>query len=95
MIESIVVLSGDRGQIEQEQIHPIFSPVNGKWLIPDLHKSFVDEESYNSGHGRCYEHFGIDPNEGAVLIVRPDNYVSKLTTLDDHDDIGSFLHEFH
>lgn len=39
----------------------------------DLHKVFIDDESYNSGHGRAYEKYGVDVKEGAVAIVRPDH----------------------
>jgi phenol 2-monooxygenase len=41
-------------------------------VISDLHKIFIDDESYNSGHGRAYEFYGVDTKEGAVAIVRPD-----------------------
>jgi hypothetical protein len=37
-----------------------------------LFKTFVDDESYSSGHGRAYEAYGIDPNQGTLVIVRPD-----------------------
>lgn len=45
-------------------------------LIPDLHKTFIDDESYNSGHGKAYEFYGVDPKEGALAIVRPDQCTS-------------------
>lgn len=38
----------------------------------DIHKTFVDDESYNSGHGKAYEFYGVDPELGASAIVRPD-----------------------
>jgi phenol 2-monooxygenase len=38
----------------------------------DLLKTFVDDESYNSGHGHAYEKYGVDVEEGAIAIVRPD-----------------------
>ena len=38
----------------------------------DLHKVYVDDEHYNSGHGHAYEVLGIDPEKGAMVIVRPD-----------------------
>lgn len=41
-------------------------------LLLDLHKTFVDDESYNSGHGHAYDTYGIDIKKGAVAIVRPD-----------------------
>jgi len=38
----------------------------------DLHKVFVDDESYNSGHGHAYRLYGCSEKMGAVVIVRPD-----------------------
>lgn len=35
-------------------------------------KTFADDESYNSGHGHAYKEYGVDPEQGAVVIVRPD-----------------------
>jgi phenol 2-monooxygenase len=74
--------------IEQEQIPDLFWPVTGQWgmrgmfalistpthtyLKLDLHKVYIDDESYNSGHGRAYEFYGVDPLKGAVVVVRPD-----------------------
>ena len=38
----------------------------------DLHKVYVDDMSYNYGHGHAYRTLGVDPEEGTVIIVRPD-----------------------
>lgn len=38
----------------------------------DLHKTYIDDEHYNSGHGHAYTKYGVDPEVGAVVIVRPD-----------------------
>ncbi|ETN40495.1 uncharacterized protein HMPREF1541_04772 [Cyphellophora europaea CBS 101466] len=94
VIDPIVVLHGKRHATEQEQIHPFFWPTTGKWGMRDLHKTFVDDESYNSGHGHAYENCGIDPKHGALVIVRPDQYVSKVISVDDHAAIGSFFAGF-
>ncbi|KFY14278.1 hypothetical protein V492_02717 [Pseudogymnoascus sp. VKM F-4246] len=72
-IETIVVLSGQRVKIEQNQIPSCFWPATGKWKMRDLHKVYFDDESYNSGHGKGYEFYGIEPSKGAVAIVRPDH----------------------
>jgi hypothetical protein len=40
--------------------------------ISDLHKTYIDDEHYNSGHGHAYTKYGIDADVGAVVIVRPD-----------------------
>jgi hypothetical protein len=43
---------------------------------PDLHKTYIDDEHYNSGHGHAYEYYGVETNAGAVVIVRPDQCTS-------------------
>lgn len=49
-----------------------FTMVSDYLRHPDMHKVFVDDESYNSGHGHAYSFYGIDPEKGAMVIVRPD-----------------------
>ena len=56
-----------------EQVPTDFLPLTGQWSVRDPHKIFFDDESYHSGHGHAYEAFGIDPEKGALAIVRPDN----------------------
>ena len=46
---------------------------HGADASPDLHKVHIDDESYNSGHGKAYEFYGVDPEEGALAVVRPDH----------------------
>lgn len=36
-------------------------------------KVYADEESYNSGHGHAYKALGIDRQQGALVVVRPDH----------------------
>jgi phenol 2-monooxygenase len=41
-----------------------------------LHKTFIDDKGYYSSHGKAYEKFGINIEEGAVIVVRPDQCLS-------------------
>ncbi|MCJ1416205.1 hypothetical protein MMC32_002540 [Xylographa parallela] len=93
-IEVIVVLSGERLQIDQEQIPEYFRPVTGKWRMRDLNKVYIDDESYHSGHGHAYEFYGISPERGAIAIVRPDNYVSMILDIENHNGISEFFGGF-
>ena len=87
-IEVLVVLSGERLKIDQQMIPQCFRPITGKWrmrgkassadmvnltMSSDLHKVFIDDESYHAGHGHAYDFYGVDVEKGAVAIVRPDN----------------------
>ncbi|OBT98270.1 hypothetical protein VE01_03135 [Pseudogymnoascus verrucosus] len=93
-IEPIVVLSGKRINTVQEQIPDCFWPITGKWKMRDLHKVYFDDESYNSGHGKAYEFYGIEPSKGTVAIVRPDHYISMVTMIENHESIGDFFKGF-
>ncbi|GFF70627.1 3-hydroxybenzoate 4-monooxygenase [Aspergillus lentulus] len=94
LIEVIVILSGERLEIQQEQIPDAFWPATGKYRMRDLHKIYIDDESYHYGHGHAYEYYGIDPGQGAVAIVRPDQYISKVLDMKNHEGIGTFFERF-
>ena len=46
--------------------------MNQLTAFSDLHKTYIDDGSYHNGHGHAYELYGIDPEKGAMAIVRPD-----------------------
>ncbi|KAJ5927833.1 hypothetical protein N7466_006789 [Penicillium verhagenii] len=94
LIETIVIGHGKRHDVELEQIPESFYPLTGKNQTRDLHKIYFDDESYNRGHGHAYEFLGIDPKEGALIIVRPDQYVSAVMGLDEYREIGKFFGGF-
>lgn len=61
----------------------------GRWRADNINpirtaltKVFADEESYNSGHGHAYEAFGVDPQRGALVVVRPDHCMLRERPLD-------------
>jgi phenol 2-monooxygenase (NADPH) len=94
LIEPILVLAVDRLKTQQEQIPEYFWPVTGPHRIRDLHKAYVDDESYHSGHGRVYDSFGIEPETGALVVVRPDQHVAMICALDDSKKLMSFFQAF-
>lgn len=51
---------------------------HGLGSLPGLFNIFVDDESYNSGHGHAYQAYGVDPKRGALVIVRPDHCESPI-----------------
>jgi phenol 2-monooxygenase len=93
VIEPILVLHSSFSSTEQSQIPDVFSPITGKWGIKDLHKTYIDDEHYNAGHGHAYEKFGVDPARGAVVVVRPDQYVAKVLALDDEEGVERFFEQ--
>ncbi|AEO57248.1 hypothetical protein MYCTH_2303163 [Thermothelomyces thermophilus ATCC 42464] len=94
VIDRILVLASDRKTVEQDEIPAFFTPVTGKRGMKCLTKVFADEESYNSGHGHAYEAYGVHPERGALVVVRPDHYVSKIASLDEADSLEQFFEGF-
>jgi hypothetical protein len=60
--------------------------VTGKWGLRNRHKVFVDDESYNSGFGKAYEFYGVDPKRGALVVVRPDQCECAFSCINDNAD---------
>ncbi|KAK6453731.1 phenol 2-monooxygenase [Scheffersomyces xylosifermentans] len=52
--------------------------------------------TYHEGDVDAYEAYGIDKKKGAIIIVRPDGYVSKVTeyNLGGLDEVGNYFERF-
>lgn len=50
----------------------------------------MDDLSYDAGHGRAHEKYGIDGKAGAVVVVRPDQRKMSSTLLS-HSNIDICL----
>ncbi|KAI0443861.1 FAD binding domain-containing protein [Xylaria telfairii] len=87
----ILVLSSKRADVELEGIPEIFTPMTGKWRLKNILKAFVDDKGCDNTHGHAYEAYGIGPSEGALVIVRPDQYIARIGPLDDVQGIDSFF----
>ncbi|KAK3374619.1 FAD binding domain-containing protein [Podospora didyma] len=94
VIDRTLVLAGERKKVEQAEIPEFFTPATGKWKMKCLSKVYADDKSYNSGHGHAYAAYGVDAQKGALIVVRPDHYVAKITTLEDAETLGEFFGGF-
>lgn len=57
----------------------------------DYDTILVDDESYHEGHGEAYKSYGIDKQEGCVVITRPDQHVAYIGSLNDVEDINKYF----
>ncbi|KAK3296514.1 FAD binding domain-containing protein [Chaetomium fimeti] len=94
VIDRVLVIASNRTSVEQEEIPAFFTPVTGQRGMKCLTKVYADEESYNSGHGHAYEAYGVNPEEGALVVVRPDHYVAKVAALGEVESIQVFFDGF-
>ncbi|PWN86734.1 phenol 2-monooxygenase [Acaromyces ingoldii] len=97
-IDSVVdfrfVFSSHRETLHDEQLPDIMTPRTAAGLaLKDYTKLFTDDASYNHGHGRMYEKRRVDPKRGAVIVVRPDQYVLSVLHVEETAKLESLLEE--
>ncbi len=92
VIEILVIHSAPRLEVELLDLHEIFHPFDEKrgW---DYEKVFVDDVSYHEGHGEAYKNYGVDKENGCVVIARPDQYVGWIGELQDMKSIERYFSE--
>ncbi|TGJ81869.1 hypothetical protein E0Z10_g6898 [Xylaria hypoxylon] len=82
IIDVLLIHTAKRAEVEiLRDLHEVYHPFDPK-LGWDYDKVFADEESYHDGNGRAYEGYGVDPDEGALVIVRPDGYVGLVASVE-------------
>lgn len=81
VIEVILVHSSDANVVEWDDFPLAFRPRDSKGVM-DYWKIYGDMESLHGGTGEGYDKFGIKRDVGAMVVVRPDGYVSLVTTPD-------------
>lgn len=91
VIEVLTIHSSKRTDTEllrdfPDILHPFDSQTG--W---DYDKVYVDDESYHEGFGDAYKNYGVDPAKGAVVAVRPDQYVGWVGELEDFGDLEKYF----
>lgn len=93
VIELLSVHAGPRTSQTIFDFPEVFRPYDNVegW---DYWKIHVDDESYHEGHGEMYKNYGIDPEKGCSVILRPDQYVSYVGPMDAYDEMDRFFSAF-
>jgi phenol 2-monooxygenase len=89
-IEIVTIHSSKRGDVELMDLHPAFRPWNEEegW---DYWKVYADDESYHHGHGYVYNKCGINQENGGLVVLRPDGYISLICALEEVTVLAEFL----
>ncbi|GAA5913952.1 uncharacterized protein JCM6883_000131 [Sporobolomyces salmoneus] len=89
VIDPITIHSSPRTAVELYDLPQpsIFHPHNYK-------RVYVDEPSYHRGDGKAYETYGISKEAGAIVVVRPDQYVGLIVGLEDFTLLDEYFASF-
>ncbi|KAJ4012639.1 hypothetical protein NW752_008352 [Fusarium irregulare] len=87
-----LVIKADRKAIEIDQLPEVFFPKSGTYSLRNVHRVFVDDTSpYMLGCGSAFTKYGVNPEQGAIIVVRPDLYVARILKLGDAHELQPFF----
>ncbi|KAF5594958.1 phenol 2-monooxygenase [Fusarium pseudocircinatum] len=83
-----LLIKAERKTIEIDQLPGVFFPHTGPYNLRNVHRVFVDDTSpYMLGCGQAFSKYGIDAEQGAIVVVRPDLYTARLLSLSQVADL--------
>jgi len=91
VIEVIAVCQQAHGELSVEGMSSLLLPRKGRYGLIDYEKVYCAD-----ARGGCdiFDWRGIDRKRGALVVVRPDQYVSHVLPLDAHDRLATVFQQF-
>ena len=78
-------------ELDWAQLHPFLRPSTGSLGLTDYEKVFCPLPDEN---GDIFDLRGIDRGSGALVVVRPDQYVAMTLPLDGYEELSEFFSRF-
>jgi phenol 2-monooxygenase len=78
-------------ELELEALPSILLPRKGRFGLIDYEKAYAPDLKNGVD---IFELRGIDREQGAIVVVRPDQYVANVLPLDAHDELSRFFAAF-
>jgi phenol 2-monooxygenase (NADPH) len=78
-------------ELKVEELPPILLPRKGRFGLIDYEKAYTPDLKNGPD---ILDLRGIDREKGAMIIVRPDQYVANVLPLDAHDELAAFFGGF-
>jgi phenol 2-monooxygenase len=80
------VLQQPHREVRVEDLHTLLLPRKGRYGLIDYEKAFTSDAATDIFDERC-----VDRERGALVVVRPDQYVAHVLPLDAHAELNAFL----
>lgn len=75
-------------KLSVETMPTLLLPAKGKYQLTDYEKIFCADTELTDN---IFTTRGIDKRNGALLLIRPDQYVANVLALEDYEEIASFF----
>jgi phenol 2-monooxygenase (NADPH) len=77
--------------VEVDALPSMLLPRKGRFGLVDYEKVFCADSKSGTD---IFDLRGVDRAQGAMVVVRPDQYVSNVLPLDAHDELAAFFGQF-
>jgi phenol 2-monooxygenase len=91
VIDFRAVFQQGHRDLRVDELPPMLLPRKGRFGLIDYEKAFCPDLG---GAPDIFVLRGVDRAKGAMVVVRPDQYVANVLPLDAHDDLAAFFAEF-
>jgi phenol 2-monooxygenase (NADPH) len=91
VIDLRAVFQQGHRELEVDALPPLLLPRKGRFGLIDYEKVFCVDGKNGAD---IFERRGIDRAQGALVVVRPDQYVANVLPLDAHDELAAFFGRF-
>jgi phenol 2-monooxygenase len=88
VIDVRAVFQQPHRELEVSDLPPLLRPRKGRFGLIDYEKTFCAPLPVGAD---MYERRGIDRDRGAIVVVRPDQYVATVLPLDGHVELAAFF----
>jgi phenol 2-monooxygenase len=87
VIDVRAVFQQGHRELAVESLPPVLRPRKGRFGLVDHEKVFCPDPAA----GDVFDLRGVDRDRGAVVVVRPDQYVACVLPLDEHEELERFF----
>ena len=91
VIDVRAVFQQGHRDLKVEKLPSILLPRKGRFGLIDYEKAYCPDLKNGPN---IFELRGIDREKGAIVVVRPDQYVSNVLPLDAHDELTAYFGRF-
>jgi phenol 2-monooxygenase len=91
VIEVLAVFQQGHREIRLDELPPMLLPRKGRFGLIDYEKVFAAQRTQNTD---IFDLRGVDRQFGALVVVRPDQFVANVMPLDGYDALTSFFAQF-
>jgi hypothetical protein len=91
VIEVIAICQQAHGDLSVEGLPSLLMPRKGRYGLIDYEKLYCPDIKHGAD---VFDLRGVHRKRGALVVVRPDQYVAHVLPLDEHDELAAFFSGF-